>query len=139
MKDNNGHVGDNDRMDNDSGVGGRDPNDCPVTERHKEVLSCAAQGMSAKETASYLKLSHRTIEAHLLGARIALFARNTTNAVAIAMRRGIIAGLSVVILANAMLGSVSTLRPRTGGGSAKVARSMSVRTLRRRDKGGQSA
>lgn len=132
MKDNNPHVGDSDRLDRDSFIGGGDTADChSLTARHKDVLSCAAQGMSAKETAFYLELSHRTVEAHLLGARIALVARNTTNAVAIAMRRGIIAGLTVVVLANSMFSSIAITRPRTGGGGARVTRTMTRRVVRR--------
>jgi DNA-binding CsgD family transcriptional regulator len=138
MKDNSEHVGDNTRLDNDSGISDGDTVDCPVTARSKEVLECAAQGMSAKETAIYLELSHRTVEAHLLAARLALFARNTTNAVAIAMRRGIIGCLLVVTITTSLFSSVTVIRPKTGGG-AKVARSMSVRSLRRRDKGGVKA
>jgi DNA-binding CsgD family transcriptional regulator len=61
-----------------------------LTDRQKEILSLAASGMLAKECAHLLGLAVRTVEAHRVKAVTLLGAKNTTHAVAIAIRKGII-------------------------------------------------
>ncbi len=53
-------------------------------------LEQAARGLSAKEAATELGLSVHTIKSERAGARIALGAHSTTEAVATAIRRGLI-------------------------------------------------
>ena len=54
------------------------------------ALEQAARGLSAKEAATELGLSVHTIKSERAGARIALRAHSTTEAVATAIRRGLI-------------------------------------------------
>lgn len=54
------------------------------------ALEQAARGLSAKEAATELGLSVHTIKSERAGARIVLGARSTTEAVAVAIRRGLI-------------------------------------------------
>jgi LuxR family quorum sensing-dependent transcriptional regulator len=53
------------------------------------VLAWAAQGKSAWETGEILKLAKRTVDEHALKAMRKLGAANRTQAVAIALRRGL--------------------------------------------------
>jgi DNA-binding CsgD family transcriptional regulator len=53
-------------------------------------LEQAARGLSAKEAATELGLSVHTIKSERAGARVVLGARSTTEAVAVAIRRGLI-------------------------------------------------
>ena len=53
-------------------------------------LEQAARGLSAKEAATELGLSVHTIKSERAGARVVLGARSTTEAVASAIRRGLI-------------------------------------------------
>ena len=93
----------------------------PITKREKQVLSYTANGMSAEEVGEHLGISKRTVEAHLLNSRAKLFARNTINAVAIAMRRGLIIALVGVVIGMSIIGSISSIRPRQFNGD-KIAR-----------------
>ncbi len=54
------------------------------------ALEQAARGLSAKEAATELGLSVHTIKSERAGARVVLGARSTTEAVAAAIRRGLI-------------------------------------------------
>ncbi len=54
------------------------------------ALEQAARGLSAKEAATELGLSVHTIKSERAGARVVLGARSTTEAVASAIRRGLI-------------------------------------------------
>lgn len=56
-----------------------------------DVLTAAADGYSVPETALLLSKGETTVKNQLMRARLKLGARNTTHAVAIAMRRGLIA------------------------------------------------
>jgi LuxR family quorum sensing-dependent transcriptional regulator len=61
----------------------------PLTSREREVLAWAAQGKSAWETGEILKVAKRTVDEHALKAMRKLGAANRTQAVAIALRRGL--------------------------------------------------
>lgn len=51
----------------------------PLTAREQEVLLGIAAGLSAKQIARQLILSHRTVERHIENIRIKMQARNTAH------------------------------------------------------------
>jgi DNA-binding NarL/FixJ family response regulator len=59
-----------------------------VTDRHREVLRLAAQGLRAREVADHLWVSGSTVKQHLAEVRWPLHATNTTRAVVIALIQG---------------------------------------------------
>jgi len=61
-----------------------------LTPHQCELLQCCAEGMSGKEIAVAFGISLRTIRAHLQNIHSRLGARNTTHAVYIAARLGLI-------------------------------------------------
>lgn len=61
-----------------------------LTFREWQVLDLAREGLSHKEIAERLGISPVTVKVHLRFAIARLGARNTTNAVVIAIRRGYI-------------------------------------------------
>ena len=68
------------------------PTPAPVlSPRELECLKWAAEGLTAWEISVILSLSHRTVEQYLASAAAALGAVNRVQAVAEAMRRGILA------------------------------------------------
>jgi DNA-binding CsgD family transcriptional regulator len=68
----------------------RDASGLQPTPAQLRSLEQAARGLSAKEAATELGLSVHTIKSERAGARIALRAHSTTEAVATAIRRGLI-------------------------------------------------
>lgn len=84
-----------------------------LTQMEVQALSFAASGMIARDIAAYLHISEKTVVVHLANGREKLVARNTTNAVAIAIRRGIIAGLSLVIAISSVLADNVAMRTNT--------------------------
>ena len=68
----------------------RDAHGLEPTPAQLRSLEQAARGLSAKEAAIELGLSVHTIKSERAGARIALGAHSTTEAVATAIRRGLI-------------------------------------------------
>lgn len=70
-----------------------------MTPAAKKVLTLKANGYQAKQIADELDINRRTVEYHLRNARICLGAKNTCNAIAIAMRDGfILAGEVAMVL-----------------------------------------
>lgn len=61
-----------------------------LTPRQVEILQCVAEGMSNEEIAFVLGIGLRTVKTHLQQVRARLGARNTTHAVYIAARLGLI-------------------------------------------------
>ena len=61
-----------------------------LTEREAEVLQCLGQGKSNKEIATALNISERTVKFHMSSILGKLGADNRTEAVTIAMQRGLI-------------------------------------------------
>ena len=61
-----------------------------ISEREKEVLTWCALGRTSKEIAYILFVSENTVNVHVKNAISKLSARNKTEAVAIAVRMGII-------------------------------------------------
>ena len=61
-----------------------------VTEREAEVLGYAARGFTSEQTAIILFLSVETVKHHRKQAIAKLYAANTTHAVALAARDGLI-------------------------------------------------
>jgi DNA-binding CsgD family transcriptional regulator len=61
-----------------------------LTPRQCEMLQCAAEGMSNSEIATAFLIGERTVKAHLAQIRGRLGARNTTHAVYIAARLGLV-------------------------------------------------
>jgi DNA-binding NarL/FixJ family response regulator len=66
----------------------KDPEE--LSGREKEVLLLAGQGMSGHEVATRLSITERTVQAHLASVYGKLGARNKTEAILIALKRGII-------------------------------------------------
>jgi DNA-binding NarL/FixJ family response regulator len=64
------------------------PTDCPLSSRELEVVSLATDGLTMGAIGHSLGLSENTIKTHLSRILAKLHARNTTNAVAIALRAG---------------------------------------------------
>ena len=64
--------------------------ECQLGSREKEVLSWAAKGKTAEETGTILGISRRTVEWHIQSARIKSGAANVVQAIAMAIRCGVI-------------------------------------------------
>ena len=64
--------------------------DLPLTERHIEILGMFAEGMTQNDIARRLWLSLNTVKSHTVNLRAKLRAKNTVEAVAIAIRRCLI-------------------------------------------------
>lgn len=73
-----------------------------MTPSQRKVLELSASGMLNQDIADKLGISRRTVEAHLAAAREELNAKTTTQAVAEAVRKGIILSLTVVCLTNSL-------------------------------------
>ena len=61
-----------------------------LSSREKEVLLCAAQGMTGHKIASLLSITERTVQAHLASVYNKLGAKNKTEAILIALKRGVL-------------------------------------------------
>jgi DNA-binding CsgD family transcriptional regulator len=61
-----------------------------LTPREKQCLECSAKGLTVKRTAQQLQLSDQTVTFYLGRIRMKLGVSNTTEAVALAIRRGLI-------------------------------------------------
>lgn len=61
-----------------------------LSAREREVLSCVVEGMHDREIASYLSISPRTVQSHVLSILNKLGAHSRAEAVAIALRNGLI-------------------------------------------------
>jgi len=61
-----------------------------LSEREKEVLILTAQGLPSSETARLLSITKRTVAAHLTSIYAKLGAKNKTEAVLLALKRGIV-------------------------------------------------
>jgi len=62
----------------------------PLSAREKEVLLLAAQGLPGHVVARRLSITERTVQAHLTSAYVKLGARNKTEAILLALKRGIV-------------------------------------------------
>lgn len=67
-----------------------DANISSLTSREQQVLVCASQGLSNKETARQLDISERTVRFHISNCCIKLNANGRANAVALALKHGFI-------------------------------------------------
>jgi LuxR family transcriptional regulator, quorum-sensing system regulator BjaR1 len=65
--------------------------DNSLTRREREVLWWAAQGKSASQIGEVLHITKRTVDEHTYNAARKVGAANRTHAVAIALRKGLIA------------------------------------------------
>ncbi len=61
-----------------------------LSEREKEVLILTAQGLPSSETARLLSITKRTVAAHLTSIYAKLGAKNKTEAILLALKRGIV-------------------------------------------------
>jgi DNA-binding NarL/FixJ family response regulator len=61
-----------------------------LSEREKEVLILTAQGLPSSETARLLSITKRTVAAHLTSIYGKLGAKNKTEAILLALKRGIV-------------------------------------------------
>lgn len=71
-----------------------------LTKQQQLVLQFAANGMKTREIGMALSISDRTVEAHLKDARQRLEAKTTVEAVAKAIRAGIVMALTAIIVTN---------------------------------------
>jgi LuxR family quorum sensing-dependent transcriptional regulator len=69
---------------------GAEPREVQLTDREREVLQWAADGKTAWETGEILGVSSKTVEHHLSTSRHKLRALNSVQAVANALRQGLI-------------------------------------------------
>jgi len=60
----------------------------PLSSREMEVLSCVTKGMSNKEIASHLGISHQTVKNHMTSVLKKLDVEDRTQAAVYALRRG---------------------------------------------------
>jgi len=60
----------------------------PLSEREMEVLVCVVRGMSNKEIASLLKISHQTVKNHVTAILRKFGVEDRTQAVVFALKRG---------------------------------------------------
>lgn len=61
----------------------------PLSPREREVLLCAARGLSSKEVAGKLFISERTVQTHLASVYDKLGAHNKTEAMLLALKQGL--------------------------------------------------
>lgn len=61
-----------------------------LTPRQQEVLDCLAGGLSNMEIAGHLNISEGTVKAHVKAILLKLSARDRTQAIAIAFKRGLV-------------------------------------------------
>ncbi len=61
-----------------------------LSEREKEVLILTAQGLPSSETARLLSITKRTVAAHLTSIYAKLGAKNKTEAILLALKRGVV-------------------------------------------------
>jgi LuxR family transcriptional regulator, quorum-sensing system regulator BjaR1 len=73
------------------GLNGMDKKPVILSNREREILTWIAAGKSVIDIGEILKISDRTVEWHLQRSIVKLGARTRTNAVAVALREGIIA------------------------------------------------
>ena len=71
-----------------AGTGFMEPEE--LSPREKEVLLCTARGMTGHRVAAELNITERTVQAHLTSVYNKLGAKNKTEAILIALKRGII-------------------------------------------------
>ena len=60
----------------------------PLSDREMEVLSCVVRGMSNKEIASLLGISHQTVKNHVTSILRKFSVEDRTQAVVYALKRG---------------------------------------------------
>ena len=66
----------------------------PVSGREREIIGLLAEGLTGDEVAEQLFLSAETVKTHIRNAMSKLEARNRVHAIAIALRDGLIDGVS---------------------------------------------
>lgn len=97
-----------------------------LTNREKEIIQLASNGLSSKEIAKTIGISKKTVEAHLRASRNKLEARNTVNLISIAHRSGIISSIFLFCSIITSVGIDNALRPSR----ARTRVSSSVRNSR---------
>jgi NarL family two-component system response regulator YdfI len=70
--------------------GGKSSQPAPLSDREMEVLGLMAQGAANKEIALQLSISERTVKAHVTGILNKLGVNSRTEAVALALRQGLL-------------------------------------------------
>jgi DNA-binding CsgD family transcriptional regulator len=82
-----------------------------MTSRQLQVLRLFAMGRTSIEIAAELGISVSTVEAHLSGARESLGAKNSTHAVYLACKKGLVA-VMIAVSALSGLGDNEVVRVR---------------------------
>ena len=82
-----------------------------LTPTQTKALQLAADGLKVSEIAIEMRVSVRTVEAHLANARERLEAKNTTEAAAKAVRSGVIWGLILTLLVDTTAIDINAFAP----------------------------
>lgn len=82
-----------------------------LTDREKECVKLAADGLSCKEIGCKLGISQKTVEAHLRASRLKLGARNTVNLISIAHKSGIISIMFIICSICSAISVTDFIRP----------------------------
>jgi len=81
-----------------------------LTERERLTLELAAAGATAKEIAGMMYISEKTVAAHLASSRKKLNSKNTSGAIATAIRSGFICYIGISILSNVLFTDNACIR-----------------------------
>lgn len=95
-----------------------------LTRRELEFTLCAAHGMTDKETARVFGVAPSTIKQRIRSAMYHLDAKRRTELVMLAMKRGIIAPLAVLLMACSVVNGASPDLERAPRGKVRVTRSI---------------
>lgn len=100
-----------------------------ITEKQKQALELASQGLSVVLVAEAMGISVRTVEHHLSEARSRLGAINTTHAVAKSIRLGLIKGLLFALCFSSASADNEVLarKPARVGQTVRIARTIQNR------------
>lgn len=84
-----------------------------LTPTEHDILTDRANGLLSKEVADKRGLHIRTVESHLCNARRKLKSKTTVQAVARALRDGVIKYSEILLVAWLCVGAIDTDQPRT--------------------------
>jgi DNA-binding CsgD family transcriptional regulator len=69
-----------------------------ITRRERECLQAVSEGLDAEEIARALGIAARTVEAHVVSARLKLGCVNRAHLVAVAIKLGLVVGPDVTAI-----------------------------------------
>jgi len=95
-----------------------------ITPAQQRALELSASGLLVKEIALELGISVRTVEAHLSDTRERLEAKTTTQAVVLAIKKGLINFMIVICTVNALSTNYSMDMRRPARTTVRVVRTV---------------